>query len=217
MFQLYDYFRSSSSYRVRIALNIKNLDYEIIPIHLMNEGGQQLKAEYKAINPQGLVPTLVDTTQGITLTQSLAIIEYLEEQYPEPALLPGDPLQRAKIRACAQLIACEIQPMNNLRVLKYIKAPLQLSDDVKMQWYHHWITVGFDALEKILKQSYSGAYCFGNQPTLADVCLMPQVYNALRFEFSLDDYPTIQRIHEHCTNQSAFEKALPENQTQALA
>ncbi|MGE3319760.1 MAG: maleylacetoacetate isomerase [Candidatus Berkiella sp.] len=213
--QLYDYFRSSASFRVRIALNLKGLSYDQISVHLVKDGGQHLQAQYEGINPQKLVPCFVDQDSDVPLAQSLAIIEYLEEQYPTPALLPTDPIARAEIRAFAQHIACEIHPLNNLRVLNYLTQNLQLSQEQKKSWYHHWLSEGFNALEKILTKRPKMPFCFGNLPTLADICLIPQVYNAVRFEFPLEDYPLINAINKRCLNESAFSKALPENQPDA--
>lgn len=212
MFKLYDYFRSSACYRVRIALNLKNISYEQVPIHLVQ--GKQQNADYQKINPQCLVPALVLPNNEV-ITQSMAIIEYLEETLSDIPLLPKDPIVRAQIRAFAQIVACDIHPVNNLRVLKYLKHELDVNDDTKMKWYFHWLGLGFDAMESLLQSHQEGPYCFGEKPTLADVCLIPQVYNALRFEFSLEKYPLIHKIHQHCSRQSAFIKALPENQPDA--
>lgn len=213
MIELYDYYRSTASFRVRIALNFKDLPYTLVPVHLVKDGGQQNKAEYRALNPQGLVPTLCDSETNALLTQSYAIIEYLDERFPEPPLLPLEYEQRAKARSIALSIACEIHPLNNLRVLKYLTGPLGLSDKDKMTWYHHWLMEGFTAIEKILSlENQEGPYCLGNLITLADVFLIPQVYNANRFEFSLGNFPLIQRVNEHCLAHPAFEKAHPDNQ-----
>lgn len=211
MFKLYDYFRSSACYRVRIALNLKNIPYEQVPIHLVE--GKQASEHFLKVNPQGLVPALVLPQSHHVLTQSLAIIEYLEETFTQVPLLPKDALAKANVRALAQIIACDIHPLNNLRVLKYLKHTFSVDDEQKMKWYFHWLKLGFDAFEAALRSS--GAYCFGDTPTLADVCLIPQVYNALRFDFALDNYPHIQKIHQHCAKHAAFMKALPENQPDA--
>ena len=177
--KLYSYFRSSAAYRVRIALNLKGLAYEYAPIHLLRDGGQQLKPEYRELNPDGIVPTFIDGDD--VLTQSLAIIEYLEETHPEPALLPGTPLDRAFIRSIALQVACEIHPVDNLRVLKYLKHTLKVGDEAKDEWYRHWLESGFESLEKRLANDPRvGKLCFGNTPTLADLCLVPQVFNARR-------------------------------------
>ncbi|MBS0286753.1 MAG: maleylacetoacetate isomerase [Proteobacteria bacterium] len=212
MFKLYDYFRSSACYRVRIALNLKELPYEQISVHLTKDGGHQLQAHYKSINPQQLVPALLLIDSNQVITQSLAIIEYLEETFPAVPLLPSEVVARANVRAFAQVIACDIHPINNLRVLKYLKHHFHVSDEQKMAWYFNWLTKGFDTLEKLLEKQHIGPYCFGEAPTLADVCLIPQVYNALRFDYSLEHYPYIRKIHAHANNHPAFIKALPENQ-----
>jgi maleylpyruvate isomerase len=212
--KLYSYFRSSAAYRVRIALNLKGLAYEYAPIHLLRDGGQQLKAEYRQLNPDGIVPTFIDGDD--VLTQSLAIIEYLEETHPEPALLPGTPLDRAFIRSVALQIACEIHPVDNLRVLKYLKHTLKVGDEAKDAWYRHWLESGFESLEKRLaKDSRVGKLCFGDTPTLADLCLVPQVYNARRFNLDMSRYPTIERIADHAGQIDAFARAAPRQQPDA--
>ncbi|QMT40420.1 maleylacetoacetate isomerase [Neisseria shayeganii] len=208
---LYTYFRSSAAYRVRIALALKNLTYRSVPVHLLNQGGEQRLPAYTALNPQQLVPAW-QTADGAVLAQSLAIIEYLEETHPEPPLLPDDPLQRARVRAFAQHIACDIHPLNNTRVLQYLVQ--QGWDDAhKQAWYAHWVHKGFTALEASL--SDSGAYCFGDTPTLADCCLIPQVYNARRFQIDLSAYPRICRIAETAARHPAFIQAAPEQQSDA--
>lgn len=207
MMQLYGYFRSSASYRVRIALNLKGLAVEHIPVNLLQ--GEQRTEEYAAINPQQLVPALV-TEEGALLTQSLAVIEYLEECYPNAApLLPNDATGRARVRALAQAVACEMAPLNNLRVLHYLTGEMGLSEEQKLQWYRHWITIGFTALETRLQESETGSFCHGETPTMADCCLVPQVYNARRFECDLQAYPTIRRIAERCEALTAFAEAHP--------
>lgn len=212
MLQLYNYYRSSASYRVRIALNYKNIDYQEIPVHLINNGGEQYAPAYAKLNPQCLVPTLQDNS--ISLTQSLAIIEYLEETHPQPTLLPGDAVARAQIRRLAQLIACEIHPLNNLRVLQYLTKELAVNAEKKKIWYHHWLKSGFDAFESCLQQmDRSIGVCYGDQISLADICLIPQVYNAARFEFPLAAYPLIKRINKYCLTLSCFAKASPHRQT----
>lgn len=212
--KLYTYYRSSSAYRVRIALALKELDYESIPIHLVKDGGQQTKSDYLAKNPAGLVPAL-ETEQGV-LTQSLSIIEYLDDCFPERPLLPRDPAQRARVRAFAHGIACDMQPLNNLRVLKYLIHPLGVAEAEGKAWYQHWVAQGFTALEALLAQQADGSdFCFGDQPSMADCCLIPQVYNAVRFDCPLDDYPNIRRIDEHCRSLPAFQAAAPENQPDA--
>lgn len=209
--KLSSYFRSTAAYRVRIALNIKGLDYETLPVHLLRNGGEQRSAEYKRKNPEGLVPALeVDTT---VLSQSLAIIEYLEEVYPTPTLLPSDPLERAYARSIAQSIACDIHPLNNLRVLQYLVRDLNATEAQKKSWYLHWIATGFDALEARLAQSHlTGDFCLGDMPSMADLCLVPQVYNAQRFDCPMDGYPTIIRINESCLALESFKMAAPDQQ-----
>lgn len=205
--KLYSYFRSSAAYRVRIALNIKQLAYETQPIHLVKNEQQQ--ADYQALNPSQLVPTLVDADQ--TLSQSLSILEYLEEAYPEVALLPKNIAERAKVRAFAQAIACDIHPLNNLRVLKYLQQDLGLSDQQKSNWYQHWMLQGFQSLEAQLQDS-NGQFCFGTQATFADCCLIPQVYNAKRFKIDLAAFPKIESIYQYCLTLPAFLHAAPEQQ-----
>ena len=212
--KLYSYFRSSAAYRVRIALNLKGLAYEYAPIHLLRDGGQQLKPEYRELNPDGIVPTFIDGDD--VLTQSLAIIEYLEETHPEPALLPGTPLDRAFIRSVALQIACEIHPVDNLRVLKYLKHTLKVGDEAKDAWYRHWLESGFESLEKRLaNDARVGKLCFGDTPTLADLCLVPQLYNARRFNLDTSRYPTIERIADHAAQIDAFARAAPGQQPDA--
>jgi len=212
--KLYTFFRSSASYRVRIALNLKGLDYEQVPIHLRRGGGEQFSPDYKAKNPQALVPALEDG--GRPLTQSLAIIEYLEERYPEPALLPKDPADRATVRAMALAIACEVHPIQNLRVLNYLRSELKQPDAETNRWAEHWIGLGLAALEQmILAAPKRGKFCFGAAPTLADLCLVPQLANAKRFGCDLSAYPTLVRIDAHCATLPAFSKAAPENQLDA--
>jgi maleylacetoacetate isomerase len=205
--QLYDYYRSSCAYRVRIALNVKQLDYTAIKIDLTQD--QQHSEAYLKHNPQALVPTLFD--DGHNYTQSLAIIEYLEEQYPSPPLLPGSSQERAQIRALALTIACDIHPLNNLRVLTALRKDWHAQPEQITRWYHHWLDLGLTAIEKQLaKQSRQQLFCYGDQITLADVCLIPQIYNAKRFELSLEPYPIICSIYEHCTQLPVFKNASPE-------
>lgn len=214
MLQLYSYFRSSAAYRVRIALHLKGLPFEYIPVHLLKDGGQQNSPEYQRINPAKLVPALVD--EGHAISQSLAIMEYLDETQPAPALLPRDALGRARVRALAQSIACEIHPLNNLRVLQYLEQDLKLDEAAKTTWYRHWITLGFTALETMLANNpHTGTFCHGDTPGLADCCLIPQIANARRFHTPLDAFPTILRIETSCLALDAFAKAAPQVQPDA--
>lgn len=205
--KLYTYFRSSASYRVRIALHLKGLDFKSVPIHLVK--GEQGGAEYLAKNPQGLVPAL--DVDGHIITQSLAILDYLENAYPTIPLLPAAPLDRAKVWAVCQMIACDTHPLNNLKVLKYLQQRLNVSDDDKQAWYAHWIYENFTPLEKLLKNT-AGKCCFGDIPMLADCVLIPQVYNAKRFGVDLSAYPTIIAIDQHCNALPAFIQAHPSKQ-----
>lgn len=212
MLKLHTYFRSSASFRVRIALNLKGLAYDAIAVHLLANGGEQKRPQFIALNPMGLVPVLQNGSE--TLTQSLAIIEYLEELHPEPALLGRSIGQRARIRAVALDIACEIHPLNNLRVLNYLVGEFRFTDEQKMRWYQHWTETGLAALEKTLIQN-SGVFCVGDTPTLADCCLVPQVFNAKRFECNLTQVPKIVAIHDHCMTLDAFRRAAPVAQPNA--
>ncbi|HZP85714.1 MAG TPA: maleylacetoacetate isomerase [Burkholderiales bacterium] len=210
--KLYGYFRSSAAYRVRIALALKDLSYESVSIHLAK--GEQYGSEFSAINPQNVVPVLDDETH--LLYQSLAIIEYLEETHPQPALLPKDPAERNRVRSLALMIACEIHPLNNPRVLHYLTGRLGASEAQKLDWYAHWIKTGFGALEKRLAgEPYTGRFCHGDTPTLADCALVPQVANANRFKVGITEFPTILRIHDECLKLDAFQKAAPQNQPDA--
>jgi maleylacetoacetate isomerase len=206
--KLYGYFRSSAAYRVRIALNLKNIPYEMESIHLIRGGGAQHSAAFKAINPQARVPALV-LDDGEVLTQSLAIIGYLDRTHPQPPLLPTDPLQRARIEAAAQVIACDIHPLNNTSPLQYLKRTLGQEQSAIDAWYHHWVLLGFEALEGMIRP---GPYAFGKAVTLADVCLVPQVYNARRLKVPLDRFPKIVAVDAACLALPAFDKARPENQ-----
>ena len=211
--KLYSYFRSSAAYRVRIALNLKNLSYEVIPVHLINNGGEQRSQAYTQLNPTQLVPTL--SIGEAAIGQSLAILEYLEEQFPQVPLLPKDALQRAHVRSFAQHIACDIHPINNLRVLQYLSQDLQISDEQKQAWYAHWIHKGFTALETDLAQRNTD-FCFGETPTIADCYLVPQVYNAQRFKLDLSAYPNILKVNHNCNQVPAFQLAAPEQQIDAI-
>ncbi|HET8877030.1 MAG TPA: maleylacetoacetate isomerase [Casimicrobiaceae bacterium] len=212
--RLYDYFRSSAAYRVRIALNVKGIvPDERTYVHLRM--GSQRAQDYLALNPQGLVPAL-ELDDGSVLAQSLAIIEYLDETHPEPPLLPADPVARARVRAIALSIACEIHPLNNLRVLNYLIGTMGVSREQKDGWYRYWIDVGFEALEKTLaRDAATGRFCHGDAPTLADVCLVPQMANARRFEIDLSPYPTLIRIESACNALPAFAQAAPARQPDA--
>lgn len=210
--RLYGYFRSSAAYRVRIALNLKGLDYDLVPLHLQKN--EHLSADYARLNPQKLLPALQVGDEIIT--QSLAIVEYLDEIHPTPALLPKSPLLRAQIRAMALAIACDIHPVNNLRVLRYLVHDMGLSDDKKNQWYRHWVETGLGAVEQTLIDSpHTGAFCFGDAPSLADICLVPQVYNARRFNSDLSGCPNVVRIADHCATLDAFARAAPDKQPDA--
>jgi len=210
---LYTYFRSSAAFRVRIALNLKNLSAEQRAIHLLNK--ENRKAEYKAVNPQGLVPYLVDG--DIRLAQSMAIIEYLDECYPDPPLLPTDKVDRAQTRAIAQLIACDIHPLNNTRVLDYLNEELGVDEDRRKTWYRHWVEEGFRALEQVLENRPGrSSFCVGDSPTLADVLLVPQVFNAQRFKCDMSRYPRIAAIFENCMKLPAFDAAQPSKQPDAV-
>ncbi|MGI4844379.1 MAG: maleylacetoacetate isomerase [Janthinobacterium lividum] len=212
--KLYTYFRSSAAYRVRIALNLKGLDYQAVPVHLLREGGQHLMDDYLTINPSGLVPALQD--DRMTLTQSMAIIEYLDEVYPLVPLLPKDAVGRARVRELAQIIACDIHPVNNLRVLKYLVKHLGHSEEAKTDWYRHWVIEGLRSLEAHLARNLgTGRFCHGDTPTIADCFLVPQVFNARRFDIDVDAYPTIARIDALCVDLPAFKAAHPSQQPDA--
>ena len=209
--KLYTYFRSSAAYRVRIALNLKGLPYDSVSIHLVKDGGRNRTPEYRALNPQMRVPALT-LDSGDVLVQSLAIIEYLDETHPAPPLLPKDPLARAKVRGLAQFIACDIHPLNNVGPLRYLKNQLKHEQADIDAWYHHWILEGFAALEAMLQP---GPYSFGATVTLADICLVPQVFNARRLKVPLDKFPKIVAVDAACMKLAAFDKARPENQPDA--
>ena len=211
--KLYSYFRSSAAYRLRIALNLKCIDYEQVPVSLLK--GDQLTDQYRDLNPQGLVPLLRDGP--LLLTQSLAICEYLDETHPAPAFLPVSAVERARVRAIALAIACEIHPLNNLRVLKYLKKSLGHNDDEVNKWYRHWIGIGLPAVESMLAGSpMTGRYCHRDAPSLADIFLVPQVANAVRYECPLEAYPTIRRINDECLKLDAFARARPHLQPDAV-
>jgi maleylacetoacetate isomerase len=210
--KLYGFFRSSAAFRVRIALNLKGLPYQTVAIHLRRN--DQIRPEYLGVNPQGLVPTLED--DGKTLIQSLAIIEYLDETHPEPPLLPPTPAARARVRALAEIVACDIHPINNLRVLRYLSHSFGRSEEDIAAWYNHWIGAGFIALEALLAHdAQTGAFCHGDRPSLADVALVPQVVNAERYRLDMAPYPTIARIFAGCMQLAAFRDAHPDNQPDA--
>ncbi|WP_115718333.1 maleylacetoacetate isomerase [Gallaecimonas mangrovi] len=209
---LYGYWRSSAAYRVRIAMAIKGVDYVSIPVHLVKDGGQQHGQEYCAINPSQLVPSLIDGP--LVLTQSLAILEYLEETQPGPKLLPDDAGARAQVRAFCQDIACDMHPLDNLRVLQYLTGELNVSEADKLKWYRHWVEVGFSALEQRLVKS-AGQYCFGDTLTMADCCLVPQLYNAKRFDVTLTPFPTLVAVGQRLELLAAFRLAAPKRQTDA--
>ena len=212
--KLYTFFRSSAAYRVRIALNIKGLAYETVPVHLTRRGGEQLAPAYRKLNPQALVPVLQDG--GRLLTQSLAIMEYLEEVHPLPPLLPKDPAARARVRALALAVACDLHPLNNLRVLNYLTGPMGLGDDAKQTWYRHWIAEGLEALEASLASDReTGRFCHGDMPGLADCCLVPQLANAYRFKCDVAPYPTLLKIEKNCQALEAFQRAAPDKQPDA--
>jgi len=212
--KLYTFFRSSASYRVRIALNLKGLTYEQVPIHLRRGGGEQFAVSYKTINPQALVPAFED--DGRILTQSLAIMEYLEERHPKPALLPADPADRALVRSMALIIACEVHPIQNLRVLVHLKNNMHQSDDDLNRWARHWIDLGLSALEQIVvSSSKRSKFCFSDTPTVADICLVPQLANARRFGCDLSVYPTLLQIENACNGLPPFADAAPEKQPDA--
>ena len=212
MLTLYGYWRSSAAYRVRIALNLKGLDYHSESVHLVKDGGQQHLESYQSLNPAELVPTLVDGE--LVLNQSMAILQYLDDVYPQYPLLPEDKIEKAKVTAFALDIACEMHPINNLRVLQHLKSPLGHSQQETENWYRHWLKVGFDALEQRLL-SHAGKYCFADKVSMADLVLVPQVYNAIRYQLDMKAYPKILGIYENCLSLEAFFKASPEQQEDA--
>ena len=210
--KLYTYFRSSAAFRVRIALNLKGLAYEPEFVHLAK--GEHRKPEYGSINAQGLVPTLI-LNDGTRLNQSLAIMEYLEETHPKPALLPADSVAKARVRSLSDLIACEIHPLNNLRVLQHLKRALGQSDDQVNAWYRHWIADGLAKFEAELAGGKKGRFCYGDAPTIADCCLAPQIFNAKRYACDLAPYPSTMRVFEQCMKLEAFDRAQPSKQPDA--
>ncbi len=204
--QLYNYFRSSASFRVRIALALKALPYDYVSVHLVKS--EQLKPPFAEMSPTRLVPLLVDGDAH--LSQSLAIIEYLDEVHPEPPLLPPGPLERARVRALALDMACEIHPLNNLRVLRYLVRELKVDDDAKNRWYRHWVETGLEAVERQLEGDVrTGRFCHGDAPTLADITLVPQIFNAQRMDCRLDHLPTVMRIFDACMQLPAFQSSQP--------
>jgi maleylacetoacetate isomerase len=213
--RLYSYWRSSAAYRVRIALNLKGLPYETLPVHLLNNGGEQHSAAFQEVNPQELIPVLLDG--GRVIRQSMAIVEYLDETYDgELKLLPTTARDRARVRALAQLIACDVHPLNNTRVMQYLEREFKVPQVEREHWTRHWIIEGFKAFETLLVDNPStGQFCEGDDPSLADVCLVPQVYNARRWAVDMTQFPTISRIDEQCRKLAAFENARPENQPDA--
>jgi maleylacetoacetate isomerase/maleylpyruvate isomerase len=204
--KLYNYFRSSASFRVRIALALKGLPYEYVPVHLVK--GEHRQPPYASLSPSLLVPTLV-TDAGEHLGQSMAIIEYLDETHPAPALLPRDALGRARVRALAQLVACEIHPLNNLRVLKYLVRELKLDEETKTTWYRHWVRDGLEAFERELARLPASTYCYGDTPTLADCCLVPQIFNGRRYDVNFDGLPRTMAAFDACMAHPAFQQAQP--------
>lgn len=208
---LYDYFRSSASFRVRIGLNLKGLTPERHFIHLTKDGGQQFGDDFTRLNPNQLVPVLIDG--DAVFTQSLAILEYLEETHPAPPFLPKAPAERARVRALALGIACDLHPINNLRVLFYLRDRMSQPEEARNAWYRHWVATGLAPLEKMLADSpATGRFCHGDSPGLADICLVPQIFNARRFDCPLDDYPTVMRIFDACMAEAAFDAAQPSKQ-----
>jgi maleylpyruvate isomerase len=212
--KLYTYFRSSAAYRVRIALNLKGIPYDAVPVHLLRNGGEQLGDAYRAVNPAALLPALED--DGNVIGQSLAIMEYLEETHPQTPLLPATPAERARVRELALTVAADTHPLGNLRVLKYLTGTIGVTEDIKLGWQQHWLRTGLSALENLLaNDEHTGHYSHGDTPTLADCCLVPQVFGAQRFGVDMTPYPTIMRIHAACNELPAFQLAHPSRQPDA--
>jgi maleylacetoacetate isomerase len=212
--RLYGYWRSTAAWRVRIALNLKGIDWEYASVHLLRDGGEQRAPGFLARNPQGLVPAL--ETDGLVLTQSLAILEYLEETHPAPALLPSDPAGRARVRSLAQVIACDLHPLNNLRVLQQLRERFGLDEQQRDEWVRHWVREGLGALEtRLAREPATGRFCHGDVPGLSDCCLVPQLYNARRYGCELDECPTLLRIEAACDELEAFRRAVPDRQPDA--
>ena len=213
--KLHGYWRSTAAWRVRIALNLKGLAWDSVPVHLVRDGGEQHAASYRALNPQGLVPAL--EIDGLVLTQSLAIIEYLEEVQPRPPLLPADPAGRARVRSLAQLVASDIHPLNNLRVLQFLEHRFGLDEAGRAAWYRHWVVEGLGALEaRLQREPGTGRFCHGDVPGLADCCLVPQLYNARRYSVALETFPTLLRIEAACMALAAFQAADAAAQSDAV-
>ncbi len=213
MITLYGYWRSTAAYRVRIALNLKNIPHQHQTVHLVKDGGQQHHSDYVALNPTHLVPTLVD--DDFVLNQSLAIIDYLDDKFPQAALYPSNIKDKATVKALAFDIACEVHPLNNLRVQQYLSSELEVSDQQKSAWIDHWMRIGFTALEQRLTTT-AGKFCFADTVTVADICLISQLYNANRFNIDLSAFANINRIADNCAKLDAFKQALPENQADAV-
>jgi maleylpyruvate isomerase len=212
--KLYDYFRSSASFRVRIGLNLKGIEVERATIHLTRDGGEQFSEAFTQLNHQQLVPVLTDG--DVVLTQSLAILEYLDETQPEPPLLPVSPADRARVRGLAQIISCDTHPVNNLRILNYLKTKMDQPDDDRNAWYRHWVDLGLSTFEnQLVENAATGKFCHGDLPGLADICLVPQIFNAKRLKCPLDGFPVLMKIFETCMEHPAFDAAQPSNQPDA--
>jgi len=212
--KLYGYWRSSAAYRVRIALHLKGIEFESIPVHLVKNGGEQHQSSYVTLNASHLVPTLIDESEALVLSQSVAILDYLDAKVARTPLYPEKLADKVKVQALSLDIACEIHPVNNLRVQQYLVKELNVTDEDKLAWSHHWMNTGFAAFETKLQKT-AGEFCFGDHISMADLCLVPQVYNAVRFGVDMSQYPLISKIVEHCNTLPAFIAALPENQSDA--